>query len=717
MSSSAILRIFFSVLVTGFVSKVNAAIKSTPMDTLNLLPGMAARFYKTTVNDTFDYITRRNYLKMGTYLKDGTLLGQRAGVTSVDIDRVIYQKNDVLGFYMDPEDHYMLVELRGYFRPTYSGNLHFLQLLSPVGTCENHVYLDQSITNFWTISQKMFINNTEDGTLCINNSSVPSFYADGKFDVGTGLSTSTSYSTGGGTTQTGYYYKNMYYPFKILMLIDGDATNTYTEVTITDANGGHGVSLNRATLFYDPNENLDADDANYNQDYPNNCPALDGEEFVDNFIAPPDPVSSVCPVSSSSVVTSSATSTLQFSSTSVPSSTLESYSAVEPSSIEPSSTMESSTVESSSIKSSNAVSSNIISRTGELSSTMQSSNMQSSNTVPSSIISSSIISNTVVSSGDILSAIASISDITSTIKPSSIISTVQEVNSTASSGTSILISVFESTSDTRNGITGFLHQSTSDTTSDISSSILSSEGSSSSSNTNISSEYSNSEIVTSVIMETSSQETADNYPFSITTSQVPSGDTSPSIISYSNITTSSTIHHPPSDELTDSISYTTIEYRSSETSDSITQSKSTIALSNSLIHTPSNSIASDQSSNLYLTVITTINSGITVIYTECPVCRSSQSVKSPKETTVVSSSSDNKRTTIVPIVSTQTGESAFIPTDMTSLSCESCVSQQSSTFAEQGLSTASALQTYNGTATKLSFDTFLIGLLFIITFL
>ena len=665
MSSSAILRIFFSVLVTGFVSKVNAAIKSTPMDTLNLLPGMTARFYRTPLNDTFDFTARHMYLKKGTYLKDGsTLLAQKAGVTNINIYRIIYEKNDVLGFYMDPEDHYMLVELRGYFRAPFSGDLTLSQKVYPVKGCDG-VNLYQSITNHWIIRQGVFVNNTEDGSLCINNSSMW-FEADGEVNSDQSV---LNTAMGSSIHQSSYYYKDIYYPFTIVMMVNGDAIYTDNHASMTDADGEHYVPLNQQTLFYDPNEDLDADDANYNKAYPNNCPVLNGEKFVNSVLVPPiDRVPDVCPLSYSSVATSSATTSLESSST-------------ESSSTESSSTM-------------------------EYISSMESSSMESSN-----VVSSSIISNTIESSSDILSTITSSGYISSTIKPSSIISTTQGVNSTLSSDNSVL------TSDTQNEVTGSLHQSTSDTTSDISSSILSSEGSSSSTNTNISSEYSNSEIVTSIVMETSSQETADNYPFSITTSQVCSGDISPSIVSYSNITTSSTIHQISSDELTDSISYTTIEYRSSKTSDSVTQSKSTIALSNSLIHTPSNSIASDQSSNLYLTVITTIDSGVTVTYTECPVCRSSQSVKSSKETTVVSSSSDNKRTTIVPIVSTQTGESAFIPTDMTSLSCESCVSQQSSTFAEQGLSTASGLQTYNGTATKLSFDTFLIGLLFIITFL
>ncbi|SMN22615.1 hypothetical protein, no similarity [Maudiozyma saulgeensis] len=718
---SIVLNIFLFTLATGFISNVNADLTTYNMTKLQLLPGLAARMYKTSLNSSADYSTRSTYIENGQYLTDGELVAQKAGVTELNIKRIKYKNNDVLGFYMDPDDDYIVVELRGYLRMPYTGQLTIGRYVNTISGCDG-VNLYQSTTDYWVVKQSMFVNNTDDGSLCTHNSSLPWYSDDGEYMASV---TSTNLNTGGSAfMNSAYFYEGIYYPFKVVILVGGDGLFTTASASIKNALGSHSFQLNEETLFYDPYENFETDDANYSKDFPLNCPSLNGEEFVDDIIIPPtSSVPDQCPVTSSSVASSSIISSVTSSS--------------EPSSIDVTSSIKLTSIESSSTISSSAalssIESNIITSSSEQSSSIESSGIESSAVISSNTeSSSSYAENTEISSSTGSDSVFSSSDMPSSTQTGQV--------STSSRFTAIITS--SPTSESQSKI------------------VVTSEVNTPESGSTIS-DYSKFQTISSLSSKIVSMITSSEKSIIFTSSSGPSMSSSTIIASHSTYIPLSPIVSPNTN------SYFTESYTSSSQSlvvnhFSTKESEESSPPSSTHIHNSDRSSSSNkllqdkptttkpvltspqlsllrpsgtlnEISNSNQEVQATVSSWITITQTDCPLC-SLQTASQTKQTVISSYILSNSRSTnksesipsstdredhytLSTKSSIQTNKNDFGTTKTLHSSSEAGIIQKTSTVSAQTHHTTSILSVFHGKASSQSFPMVLIGLALVIDFL
>ena len=331
---------------------------------LNLLRGLAVRFFQSTLNSSDTFSSRQKYLEKKQYLTDGMLIGQHI-VTSFGENRMIYKNNQMFGFYYDPSYHDMILEFRGYIKAPKSGVPGLSANLAPAQNCDNE-YAYQVQTDYWTLTTGLYLNKTDDGYICTQNSSATMYSLK--------RSENNVYDTYMGSTVTmssEYMIKDQFYPIVMSTRVSRDALYNYWKLIID----GVEYSFNNI-VYYDPQDDFITNDANSNAKFPTVCPHFHDETFeAGTFVTPTSIVPNKCPVStSSSIVSSSKTSAIESSST-IPSSTVESSSEI-------SSSIVSSTVESSSEISSSAVSS-MVESSSEISSSIVSSTTESSSEISS----------------------------------------------------------------------------------------------------------------------------------------------------------------------------------------------------------------------------------------------------------------------------------------------------------------------------------------------
>ncbi|SMN22874.1 hypothetical protein, no similarity [Maudiozyma saulgeensis] len=314
---------FLSVLI---FDQVIATITTSNIGTLNFQPGMAVRLYKTSLTGDETYTERQAYLEKLQYLTDGELLAQKAGSNIFTSNRIKYLMNEVFGFYISPDDHDMVVEFRGFFKPPKTGSLRLNSALSPTRDCDKE-YAFQMETDYWVWRQNIFLNQTDQGVLCTWNNSVNWAYLEAtKVNE---LQVRSSGFSSGKFLSSGYYYEGSYYQIRMGVLVNGDAFNNVFTFTIGDTT----YQFSDKYFYYEPNEDFITNDGNRNNVFPSNCPVFDDETLVDSEIVPPTTVyPNQCPV------TSSSTSEIESSSTDEMSSTIET--SFEPSSVVTSSVSE-----------------------------------------------------------------------------------------------------------------------------------------------------------------------------------------------------------------------------------------------------------------------------------------------------------------------------------------------------------------------------------------
>lgn len=411
-----------------------ATIQTQNLGQLSLLPGLAGRLFTSTLTGSETQSERDTYLKQKSYLNDGILLSQRI-VTQFTSTRVKYLNNNIFGLYYPPDDHDLIIELRGYIKAPATGVPKVTTNLSARKDC-NDEYAYQSATNSWAFSYNIFLNQTADGFLCSYNTSATL----AKFPV---QSEAEIEMYGGGISYLlngAYLIEGQYYPIVMSTRVSGDAFFNDWRISINSQK----YTFDEIT-YYDPNDDFVANDASDKSSFPNLCPQFHNETFEPkSFVTPTSIVSDKCPTSSvpPSLIRSSTAPSPILSSSPIPSSTSSteysnpapssSISAVESSTSTPSS-LQSSILISSGESSISVVSSkeprstqfSTIVQTDAVSSVAESSLMKPSYAISrngtfSSYPSNSISSGIVVSSSKIASSDGRASDFQNSFSSSSI---------------------------------------------------------------------------------------------------------------------------------------------------------------------------------------------------------------------------------------------------------------------------------------------------------
>ena len=657
-----LLQLFFT--ITLILKYVQSAATDN-LGQLNLLPGLAARYFKSTLVGTENSVVRRTYLGERQYLTDGTLIAQHV-VTQLDQSRIIYKRNKLFEFYYDPSYHDMIVEFRGYIKAPGTGIPTFTVKLNTSYDCDSKI-VSQQTTEYWTITSGLYLDKTDDGYLCTQNSS-SSMYATPWADV-IGV---TNTITRPFEVKQAYFIEGKLYPMTLSLRVSKEAYTNFWNVTVG------GVKYNLQDLvYYDPQDDFITNDANTNANFPASCPQFHDETFeAETFVEPTSIVPDGCPVtSSSSIVESSATSDIETSSSELPSSTISSSEI--PSSIVSSTIESSSEVPSSTISSSEIPSSIVSSTDSEVPSSTLSSAVVSSTIEFHSETSISTVSSIVTASNEISSSIVSSSELSSNT-----ISSSMELSSMVSSATA--------TSDALNSLTSSLIES-STTFSSIPSSVVSSQVS-----PPVSPDLSYSKTIgdySSSSEYTQSSDVQSSIPPVITSSSLHSRETT-ILSSKPDNSASKTDTVSDSDNDTSIISPTKSETEL-YTTKTLIQSKSS---SSNTAHNPQTTIIVTKGKTVTATIKTTVHNSVTVTYTECPICTGTIAVDSM----IVATTSKNDN---------QIGSVATNTKSLTILTSSNTIP-----YNPQGSTTATVLPFSDG-AYIYTYEPLLLSLAFILAFI
>lgn len=356
-----------------------ASIQTENLGHLNLLTGLAGRLYTTSLTGYENAQKSDTYFENREFLADSQLVSQRI-VTSLDGNRLKYENNHIFGFYYDPNDSYLVVELKGYIKAPADGQVFIEYDLNDVLGCDGKGS-NQSFISDWLVSTAVSLNNTENGFVCSYDQSsyiYSDIWIEGECDGGGCSGNSPIYNV--------KLVNEQYYPVTIYFIIAGDAFNS--DLTFYVDNLSYNFDN---CIYYDPNDNPDTNSSNDNTEFPDVCPQFHEEIFTEaTFVEPtsiyPDecPLSSISSSFSASYIYSAVSSSLtEYSdsessastvwSNTVPSSLPELSSSVPPSSIGLSSSVRSSSMQSSttsqflSIESDNSFSSAVSSSSSSMS--------------------------------------------------------------------------------------------------------------------------------------------------------------------------------------------------------------------------------------------------------------------------------------------------------------------------------------------------------------
>ncbi|KAG0653433.1 hypothetical protein C6P45_003890, partial [Maudiozyma exigua] len=368
-----------------------ASIQTENLGHLNLQPGFAVKLYTSSLRGPDDYRRRPQYFKEKDFLKDSQLIAQNVIDMEIGAFWEPYINNNLFGFAVDPTITNFVVEMRGYIKAPLTGNLSISIDINSGFVCHEAMPSVYE-AGYWIVKDSISLNGTSDGFICSYNSSDVNYKAlifeenctsyQSCFDGGPSFHTVTT------------IIKDQYYPVVFYTYISGNYF--LNDWALAYGDGSWGEFGN--SVYYDPNDDFEAEDVNLNSGFPDACPHFHEEVFTatsfvtmsrtDDYDCPTQTPPSILASSSSSILASSSSSILPPSSSSILPSSTSSILPSSTSSILPSST--SSAIQPSSSGSSNSVS-HSSSEQGSVatsSSTVSSSGSKISSASPSSSISS-----------------------------------------------------------------------------------------------------------------------------------------------------------------------------------------------------------------------------------------------------------------------------------------------------------------------------------------
>ncbi|KAG0672605.1 hypothetical protein C6P45_000036 [Maudiozyma exigua] len=640
------------ILTTTFILKLVQSADPVNLGQLNLVPGLAARYYKSTLTGAEDSITRRKYVIDKQFLTDGTMIAQ-SPITELAQTRIIYKHNKLFGFYYDPSYHDMIVEFSGYLKAPATGVPTFITKVNIALYC-NSSRITQQLTDNWSIQTGLYLDETADGYLCTQNASAKMF-SSSWLDA----PAATDGVTIPKQLPYAYLIEGKIYPFYISLRVSRDAYSNQWSLKLNNVN----YNLDDI-VYYDPQDDFVANNAHLSSEFPDACPQFHDEKFVaETFVEPTSIVPDGCPVTSSSVIESSSAT-----------SDIESSTIFESSSDLPSSIVSSSEITSSIVSS--IVTSSTVESTSEVPNTIVSSTVESSSAISSSEISSSIVSSTVDVTSELPSSVVS-----SSVIPSDIESSIEQVSST-------VVSSIKSTSAESSAIV----------TSDVSSSVTSDSFESSSIIPSITSSVVSSQITSDVSSDISSSEylqsseVPSSIPPVVTSSSIESNDSSMNSVSSTIDTPSSSAYSPTFSSNGEDVTSTHEEEIPSQTDTSTetmgdvsTATHKTTTLikpdtetfqATTLTQSEPKSSETDQTlmttiltisgTSVTATIKTTVQDSKTVTYTDCPIC--SDVTMIPTSNPQITTKNDNEMDAIATdtkllYVSSSSGVLAYNPQD------------------------------------------------------
>lgn len=329
-------------IVMATLSHTFASIQSKNLGQLSLLPGLTARLYNTSLISGDDYDHHPQYLESKQFLTDGGRLLSQTVITSVKADWIKDEKNCMFGLYRD--EHDVILELRGYIKAPADGVFDIYAGLVATFDPDGN-YIPHFEAGYWIIKNAISLNETANGFICSYEETDDRNYS--QMDPETACNDICSPM---GSEQFAFFVEDQYYPIVFYTYFSGDVLVNDWIFQVDD-----DVYPFDEYIYYDPNDDFAANDANLDAGFPEICPQFHKEIFIPQYFVEesaihvdecplPSIPSSFLPSSmpstvSSSVVESSdsASSFSTILSISTPSSSSDLSSSVPPSSIESSS--------------------------------------------------------------------------------------------------------------------------------------------------------------------------------------------------------------------------------------------------------------------------------------------------------------------------------------------------------------------------------------------
>ncbi|KAG0670348.1 hypothetical protein C6P45_002481 [Maudiozyma exigua] len=302
------------VLSLFYFQLICCEILSSNLGPVTLNSGLKARFYSVNIDSLTTQTQRKDFLVSKTYQTQGQYLGETKGVTTVDTEWVKWYAPTIYGFHIDPSVDQFVIELRGYYKPDFTGPFMLTSMGYGSEGCTEKV--EPTILSISVqLSSAVYLNKTDNDQICYENTTA-------EYRNAVIYNEIKAYSTGvigvrGGSAHP-ILTKNTYYPIRINILSSGSALKTIFWPT-DGSNYHYFSSLN---LLSSDSQDYDAFDDNINAEFPGNCPKFTSSgptvkrDLTFNEYEPRLVRGNDCPASSSSSMISSSSS----SSSEIPSS-------------------------------------------------------------------------------------------------------------------------------------------------------------------------------------------------------------------------------------------------------------------------------------------------------------------------------------------------------------------------------------------------------------
>ncbi|KAG0653587.1 hypothetical protein C6P45_003805 [Maudiozyma exigua] len=311
------LQLLRSVLVVASIFTLSSgSVETENLGHLNLQPGFALKLYSSSLTGPDDYHLRPQYFKERDFLKDSTLIAQNIYAIDMNTCWEPYGYNLLFNNSVDPNLTDFVVEMRGYIKAPQTGNLSISTSMYGGYYCNSE--LSRTFEGgYWIIKDSTSLNETSDGFICSYNSS------DVNYKVLTFESACTDWDSCSeqlldvNYTTVTTVVEDQYYPVVFYTYIS--ANNLFTQWYLKFADYYEGYF--DYFVYYDPNEDFEADDASLNSGFPDVCPHFNEEIFTPaSFVQMTATDDLDCPTpTSSSMIFPSSSSPILSSSTAQPS--------------------------------------------------------------------------------------------------------------------------------------------------------------------------------------------------------------------------------------------------------------------------------------------------------------------------------------------------------------------------------------------------------------
>ncbi|KAG0667993.1 hypothetical protein C6P45_005177 [Maudiozyma exigua] len=264
---------FFKIIsiVIATQSLSAATIQTENLGKLNLLPGLTARLYNTSLTSGDDYDHHYNYLQEKQFLTDGgQLLSQRV-ITSVQTNWTKGVNNCMFGFYRD--EHDVVLELRGYIKAPADGVFDIYAGLEAVFDPDGN-YIPQFEGGYWIIKNAISLNETSNGFICSYDSNESNYSSMSPEEICKDICSPM------GSQEFAIFVKDQYYPVVFYTYFSGEALVNDWVFQVDD-----NVYPFDENIYYYPNDDFETNDANLDADFPEICPQFHDKVFIpQNFV-------------------------------------------------------------------------------------------------------------------------------------------------------------------------------------------------------------------------------------------------------------------------------------------------------------------------------------------------------------------------------------------------------------------------------------------------